>query len=264
MQTISNFLKTLVSTVYDLNFYRHSSKEDTSKGIIFIVVFDFVVVLLFFIIIAFIFLPKLPSLENYADTYIEDNLPVIILENGELSSKVKQPYIFFEIDDFAIIMDTTGKTKEIPEKYNYGVLITKNKVRLKKEKYEYREYHFKDIKKDLVINKIFAKDIIRKTVKIIKFAYFPIAIFLLPFIVAVFLLVQLITALYISILGLIVNIFTKANLNFTGLYNISLYLLVPVTIISLFTMSLPFKITIISLIYLSLILYSFKSEETMN
>lgn len=261
MQVIAGFFKKLISTIYNLKFYRGISKEDTTKGIIFILAFDFLVVILFFIIIAIIFFPKLPTLESYITNYIEEKLPVMIFENGELSSKVKQPYVFLEIEDFAIVLDTTGKTADIPEKYNYGVLITKNKIRMKKEKYKYEEYHFKDIKKDLVIDKAFAKDITRKAIKIIKIAYFPFVLLILPFILGIFLLAQLIIALYISVLGLIVNIFTKVDLDFGGLYNISLYLLVPITIISLFTMSLPFKITIISLIYLYLILNSFKAEQ---
>ena len=167
-----------------------------------------------------------------------------------------------------MIIDTTGKTKDIPDKFNYGLFIGKDKIRFKKDKHEFREYKFGDIVKDLIINKVFVKDIVHKVFNYTKIFYFPLVILLTPFILIVFLIVQMVMALYSAVIGLLINIFTKVKISFEGLYNICLYLQVPITIISVLTamffIFVPFKVTIISGIYLLAILTSFKSEKIDN
>lgn len=268
MKAVKGFFKKLFSAIYNFKFYRDASKEDTTTGILFIAAFDFLIVLCSSLILAIVIFPFLPKAENYTVKYIQDNLPKLILKNGELRSDIKQPYIFMQIEDFAVIIDTTGKTNDIPKKYNYGLFIGKNKVRFKKNQHESREYNFSDSKNTLIIDKKLSQEVIRKIFHYFKLLYFPCVLFLSPFILIIILIVQLLTALYVSILGLIINIFTKIKVSFAELYNISLYLQIPITIISIITamffVFIPFKITIISVIYLLAILQSFKSENLGN
>lgn len=268
MKVISNYFKNLFSTIYNLKFYRNISKEDATKGILFILIFDFLIILVSSTILGAVLLPFLPKAEKYTVKYVENNLPQLIFKNGELRSTIKQPYVFLKIEDFVIIIDTTGKTIDIPQKYNYGLFIGKDKIRFKKDKHEYREYKYGDFKKDFIINKPFTKEIVHKIFYYFKLLYFPAVLLLTPFVLIIFLIVQLLTALYVSILGLLINIFTKINISFEGLYNISLHLQIPITIISIITamffIFIPFKITIISVIYLLAILTSFKSENLGN
>lgn len=84
----------------------------------------FLVIFVFSIIVT----PKIASdqsrdINNYLGK-LESNIPVIVIEKGEVSSDVAQPYEITDIDNFKIVLDTTNKTTTLEQ----GILIQKDSI----------------------------------------------------------------------------------------------------------------------------------------
>jgi|GEM_PF-1806436 len=73
------------------------------------------------------------------EAWSQENLPEITILKGKVSVNVSQPWQKEE-EGIVMIIDTTGKTAEIGETYSRGVLLTQNRLFVKKNPYEIQGY----------------------------------------------------------------------------------------------------------------------------
>lgn len=81
------------------------------------------------------------SYHKFSD-YLKEHLPTIVIENGEVSVDVPQPFTLYQEGEFTVIIDTTGQTQTI----NGGILIKKTSILIanretgKKEEHDLSRY----------------------------------------------------------------------------------------------------------------------------
>jgi hypothetical protein len=67
--------------------------------------------------------------------WCRDNLPPVTIRDGEAHAEVAQPYLIErkmgDKANFAVVIDTTGKTESVDPRYNAGVLIARKAVTFK-------------------------------------------------------------------------------------------------------------------------------------
>ncbi len=76
---------------------------------------------------------------TFFETWSRQHLPEIVIQKGEASTKVEQPWRY-DGREFVLMIDTTGKTAKIDDHYRYGALFTKNVLFFKTGPDETRRY----------------------------------------------------------------------------------------------------------------------------
>lgn len=205
-----NFFIQMRESVIDIKFYRSIKENKFSRS--------FAYLLLLFLIIYFIngtktYIGTKIIMEEMADD-LKTNVPEFRLENGEFIFEGEMPHYISNTNEIFVI-DTTGlvTVSELKDAVT-GILITKNKVYVKRSELETREFSLAELE-DFTITK---SDVLEFMPK-------------LSWIVAVFLAFgfifalgwKLINAAIIALLGLIANNVFKGRLKFSNLMNISIY-----------------------------------------
>jgi len=200
-------------SVIDLKFYRSIKDNKFSRS--------FVYLLLLFLIIYFIngtriFIATSIVMDDLAVSLSYD-VPEFKLENGEFSFEGEMPYYISSSTDEAFVIDTTGQvTKSVLKDVASGMLITKDKLYVKRSDIETREISLTELK-DITLTK---SDVIEFLPKL--------SWIVLIFIVFGFIFIlgwKLINAVILALLGLIANPFFHSRLKFNNMMNISIYAL---------------------------------------
>lgn len=172
--------------------------------------------------------------------WIEENSPYIEITNGVVKADCSQPYLV-EGKDFVMIIDTTGQTTEIGEKYRAGVLLTKNKLIVKHDEIRTQEFDLSKVKSFKLDKTTFGKwrsffvFVLIPSMIVMQFFYFFIA-----------------KIIQSALAGLVVLIF-KPGIKYSNILNLCIYALTPVTILSLIvTLVSPRPIPFFWLIYLGM------------
>lgn len=218
-------------------------------------------------------------IEKHIDNIWPKGLAEIKIDNGQVSSDVQQPYIH-KWNDFVFILDTTGAIKSLTD-YNYGILIVKDKIIIKRKKsgYETRieEYdlsrlerfviHSGDINKGIIAEIKVRDKLFNISMKLIRFwmkfigeiIFFAVLLILFPF----YLCAKIFQGSLFALFSMLPNKFTGANLNYAKLLNISLYALTPATILAVIMIITGIKLPsfwfVYSAIYMSYIIAGIKN-----
>lgn len=234
------FFINLWRSVTSFRFYKEIASQKVSKSIGYFIFFILLITLLLSMKLSTVLIQGVGAMiEEFGD-----RLPEIRIKDGVVSIDAQEPFIIEEKDFIFIIIDTTGKITTIDPSYKQGILLTKNKLIHKQSEIETRAYDLSKIK-SFTVNKE-AMERWRKAFS--RFAFpFLVVILFLYYIVA-----KLIQILFFSLIALIANTATKANLKYENLFNISLFALTPpvllATIFNLAGLRIPF--------FLSLFLYT--------
>ena len=170
-----------------------------------------------------------------------DRLPEIRIEDGTVSTDAQEPFIIQE-KDFIFIINTTGKKITIDPSYKQGILLTKNKLIHKQSEIETRAYDLSKIK-SFTVN----KEAMERWRKIISRFTLPILLVsLFPY----FVVVKLIQILLFSLMALVMNTATRANLKYENLFNISLFALTPPVLLATIFTLVGLKIPLFGLLYI--------------
>lgn len=208
-----NFFTQMRESVIDLKFYRRIKDNKFSRS--------FVYLLLLFLIIYFIngtrtFIATRIAMDELA-VNLNYDVPEFKLENGEFSFEGKMPYYISSSTDEAFIIDTTGQvTKDALKDVAVGMLITKDKLYVKRSEVETREFSLSELK-DITFTK---SDVIEFLPKLSWIVLIFIAfgfIFALGW--------KLINVVILALLGLFANAVLNCRLKFNNMMNISIYAL---------------------------------------
>jgi hypothetical protein len=163
---------------------------------------------------------------NLAKDWTETNFPAVTIKDGVISSDVKQPYIR-EIDDFVLILDTTGRIEKISDKYEYGILATKNQVFIKRSEHRAEVYDIPAGEGEFHIN----ADTINGMINLGRYFIFPV-IFISIF--AFYWIAIIIKIFFYSLVSMLLNLIFSAKLKYASLLNIGIHAL-----------TLPFLLSIV-------------------
>ncbi|MEA4847041.1 MAG: DUF1189 domain-containing protein [Clostridiaceae bacterium] len=208
-----NFFVQMRESVIDFKFYRSIKDNKFSKS--------FVYLLLLFLIIYFIngtrtYIGTRIAMEELASN-LNANVPEFRLENGEFSFEGDMPYYIGSSTNEAFVIDTTGQvTESVLKDAETGILITKDKVYVKRNEIETREFSLSELK-SITLDK---SDILEFMPKLSWIVFIFIAfgfIFVLGW--------KLLNAVILALLGLMANAVFKGRLKFGSLLNISIYAL---------------------------------------
>lgn len=174
------------------------------------------------------------------------NMPDFTLKNGELKVEGNMPIISGD-NNYIFIVDTNGSTGENAlDKYNAGVLILKNKIIQKQNSFQKNEYNFRDFA-GLTLN----KSDIQGYIPLLK----VINVFIVLFGYIGFFAGKLISALILTLIGLIINISMKAGKDFGALYKLSIYSLTLPIIIKVLLNVINYQIPYFFIIYYGIALF---------
>lgn len=208
-----NFFLQMRESVIDFKFYRSIKDSKFSRS--------FVYLLLLFLIIYFINGTKTFIITRIVVdelvTNLSVNIPEFRLENGEFSFEGKMPYYISSSTSEAFVIDTTGAVNEgVLKDVASGMLITKDKVYVKRSEVETREFSLAELE-GITLSK---SDVLEFLPKLSWIAFIFIAfgfIFVLGW--------KLLNAVILALLGLIANAVFNGRLKFNNLMNISIYAL---------------------------------------
>ncbi len=250
-----NFFLQMRESVIDFKFYRNIKNNRFSRS--------FVYLLLLFLIVYFIsgtrtFIATRIAIDELISS-VNSNIPEFRLENGEFSFEGKMPYIISSSTREAFVIDTTGQVDAtVLKEVESGILITKDKVYLKNNQVESREFSLTELK-GITLTKA---DVLEFLPKLSWIVFIFIAfgfIFVLGW--------KLLNAVILALLGLIINAIMHSNLKFNNLLNISIFALtLPMLIqlaVNLYGYPIPNFWLIywgISILYVALAVKSCKDE----
>lgn len=251
-----NFFLQIRESVIDFKFYRSIKDNRFSRS--------FVYLLLLFLIIYFIsgtrtFIATRLGIDELV-TSLNNNIPEFRLENGEFSFEGDMPYFISSSTNEAFVIDTTGQVGvDVLKDVGSGMLITKDKVFVKRSEIETREFSLKELN-GITLTK---SDVLEFLPKLSWIVFIFIAfgfIFVLGW--------KLLNAVLLALLGLIANAMMGGRLKFNNLMNISIYALtLPMLIqlaVNLYGYPIPSFGLIywaISILYVAMAVKSCKDEE---
>lgn len=267
---------------FDSKFYIDIVNQSFGRSFVYILLLSFIVSFLISLRVKidynkFAFISRL-WIEKHVDDIWPKGLTEVRINNGEVSSDVKQPYIH-QWNDFALILDTTGEIRSLTD-YKNGILILKDKILVKvKKRNESRvneydlsgidnfvirpgdsskgiiaEISMKDKSFNINLNRIkFWADVLGHTI------FF--AMLLLLF--SLYSSTKLIQGAFFALLSMMPNKMLGANLGYSKLLNISLYALTPSTILAVIGIMAKIKFLMFwplyTLIYLTYIYLAIKN-----
>lgn len=172
--------------------------------------------------------------------WVEENAPVVEITDGIVTADVNQPYLA-EGKGFVMVIDTTGETARISEKYKAGILLTKDRLIVKHDEVRTQEFELSKIKSFKL-----DKNTFKKWRKLFVYVLMPFMVVMQFFYFTIAKIVQ------VLLTGLVVLIF-KPAVKYSNILNICTYALTPVTILSLIvTLVSPRPIPFFWLIYLGM------------
>ena len=236
------FFINLWRSVTSFRFYKEVASQKVSKSIGYFFLFIFLITLV-------LSMKRSTALIQGMDEVskeLRDRLPEIRIEDGTVSTDAQEPFIIEE-KDFIFIIDTTEKITTVDPSYKQGILLTRNKLIHRQSEIETREYDLSKIK-SFTVNRE-AMERWRKASS--RFAF--------PFLVAIlfpyYIVVKLIHILLFSLVALIVNAVTKANLKYENLFNISLFALTPPVLLATIFTLVGFRIPFFGLLYVAIYIF---------
>ncbi len=231
------FFINLWRSVTSFRFYKEIAFQRVSKS----VGYFFLFILLITLVLSMKRSTALIQGIDEVSKELGDRLPEIRIENGVVSIDAQEPFTIEE-KDFIFIIDTTGKITTIDPSYKQGILLTKNKLIHRQSEIETREYDLSKIK-SFTLN----KEATEKWKKVLSRFAFPFTvIFFFPY----YIVAKLIHILLFSLIALIVNTATKANLKYENLFNISLFALTPPVLLATIFNLAGFPFPLFRLLYI--------------
>ena len=197
---------------------------------------------------------------NDAVNYVNTDFPDFQLKNGELEVNAEMPYVIQENEEEIIMIDTSDKADAtILNDYESGIFISKYGADYKKSAFETRKIDFASLN-----GVTFTKGDLLKWLPYLKWFTLIIIIFGFFF----YVIGKIISALFVSLGGIVIAKVLKHNISFGNLYKLSIYCLTSSmllnTLVDLTGLTIPFFSLIyygIALVYLWKVMKILKNDE---
>jgi hypothetical protein len=204
-----NFFTRIYYSMAGFDNYRYFLRQGAGKAVVYLL-------LLAMLIGIITYIPVFNEINKGMDEVIlnfDSSVPDFTFSNGELHVTGSMPVKLGE-NDYPIIIDTSDNPDEsILEDYDSVMMFTKNKIIQKT--YVNRQDTDLTMLKGLNITKAQVKD----ALPMLK----PIGILFLIFGIIFFICGKFISALLISIIGMIINSVRKTNLSYQSIFKISVF-----------------------------------------
>lgn len=148
---------------------------------------------------------------------ITNELPDFMFAQGVLKVNGPMPVILYKDLESIVVLDTSGNTDEsILTPYHSGMLILADRMVNKRDQARTEEIQY-----TLFSGVSFSKETMVSWIPYLKWIQFPIALitFLYSFIA------YLINALWVTLIGFLLNLFIKTKITFVEMYKMSVYAL---------------------------------------
>lgn len=204
-----NLYKRFINSVSGFNGYKHLLNETPAKAVVFVLLLTLILGTAFMIQPAYEFNKGVSVIVRDFD----DKVPNFEFKNGELQIEGKMPVIL-KGEGTTVIIDTSDSPNEsILDNYDNALLILKNKM-IQKNYANTQATSFSSL-----MGFSMDKNSVKMLIPLLRWIIALIMIFGVPF----FIIGKFLSALFISLIGLMVNSMTKARLQYRDIYRISLY-----------------------------------------
>ncbi|WP_058485512.1 DUF1189 domain-containing protein [Defluviitalea phaphyphila] len=228
------FLQRVKKSLSDFSFYKVIVQESIGKAVVYLILLSLILGILNYI---------KPFYEiNKSIKKFEQIIPNITLKNGKLNVDARMPIIMGDFDDVIIVDTREGTDENILYNYKQGILVTKREIFIKYSTNTKKSYLF-NIWKNEVLNK-------QNLINFLSFFKFIVIPFYGLIIVLLTIIVKLIGSLFVSLIGLIINVIYKANLRYKAIYKIGVYSMTLSSIIKIAINQLSIEIPFFHLLFL--------------
>ncbi len=232
------FLSELWRALSSVSFYQELPKRSLPEALKY---FSFLILLAAFLLSVRFSIDSFRMLSLF-ELWSRERLPEIVIEKGKVSADVPQPWVE-EGDHFVMVIDTTGKVRRIDHAVSQGILLTEDRLYLKRGPFETREYDLSRIEHFLLNAETVGR--------LRRIGHWTLPPLLLVFLFVYFWIGKLTQVLFFSLVSLLANWAARRRLSYQALLAIGFYALTPplafFCLVSLLGMHLPF----FSIIYLS-------------
>ena len=232
------FFQEIANSIKDFKFYKEAKDFKLSRAMKYI----FSLILLITIAVTLRYSYDFKKGLNLAVNWAEQNLPLIVIENGIAKTDVIQPFRVSE-EDFTFIIDTTGGVTSLDE-YERGILLMNDKVVYKESDIKTETYSLSNVQ-SLRIDETFIKAL-RKNALWILFPIMLVAAYI-GFCIAKFFQI-----LFFSMLSLATSSITGTKLSYKQIFNIGIYALTPSAVLGALLAILGIQLPFFGIIYCGL------------
>ncbi|MFZ5966907.1 MAG: DUF1189 domain-containing protein [Bacillota bacterium] len=237
------FTEKLIKSISSFGFYQRILKESLGKAFIYLVLIS----LLFGFAGSIKAVYDINFGVNAMIDGFRDEIPDFTFQNGELEVYAEMPMILEEGEGAIVVIDTTGQTDEsILDDYDSGVFLSKHKLVSKENSIQTKEFDFSQIKEF-----DFNKQDVERWIPFLKW----MSVIAVIFILLGTIIGKLISTLFISLLGLIVNGIAKARLEYGNIYKIGIYAITLPTIIKTVMGLVSIQIPFFFVIYYGIVVF---------
>jgi hypothetical protein len=211
-ETRMNFFEKLFSSITAPKMYPRMVREGLGKAFLYLFLFS----LIFGTISAVITWYEVNKGVNSFSDLVKADLPEFTLSEGELHVEGDMPIVLEETSSSIIMIDVSGETTpDILDNYESGMLVLKDRMVTKENNIETTEINFStltfDLTKDMVVTWLPLLQWLSVIAAVVVFIFFFIG--------------KMVSALLVSVLGLIFSAIQKAEARFGQLYSIAIYAL---------------------------------------
>lgn len=248
------FFYQVKDSVIDFGFYKNIKNNRFGKSFLYLL-------LLFLIIYSFLTVRNflwMQSVMQQTALNLSVSIPDFEFRDGKFSFEGEMPYYISSSTDELIVIDTTGSVNpSVIDGAMSGILITEDKVYMKNN-IQSQQFNLQDFK-EIEFNKQDLIDLLPRVSWLMLIAMMAVFVFALGW--------KLLNAVFLAIIGIIINSVYKTDLKFNHLLNFSIYALtLPMLIKLAVDMSgyvVPFFFVIywaVSIVYLSLAIKAYSES----
>ncbi len=265
-----------VLTFFSKRLYQQVMRSDWQRGFFYLFYLTGLFALFIFFLSQLILLPFVDSLSGW----LIRSIPVMTLTSSGLKTDAKQPVVIEYVGFGPICVINTNKNVEdiVREGPWAPILVGQTKILISQSAKTFDKHTSQIIdlgemmrklaeeKRSVTISKQVMTEIARK----MKSLLFPIGILIFSL---VFLVWELLSALFYSVIALILNRFRKEKLRYSNLFSLACYAITPITLIQIVKISIPgvyltinmFFVPALTICYLAYALFGVppKSSQTI-
>lgn len=213
MEEKMSFLSQFRNSIVSFESYRHFLRQKVGRAVLYLLLLSLILSAVTGIKVLYDF--------NYGiDVMIRNfrtEVPNFVLKNGELTVDAPMPYYVEKDEDFLFVIDTSGKLDEsVLNDYPEGIFLSRYEAVLKQNAFEIRKIDFSSLAGATI-----TKDEVINWLPLLKW----LSIFIIVFGFLFYFIGKLLSALLISLLGLIMSSAAKFRMEFGDLYKLSIYTL---------------------------------------
>ncbi len=232
---MKGFFEEIRKAVSDFTFYKEVKRMPVSRAIKYLLA----LLLVTTVLLSLRLTVDMNRGLGVASRWMDENLPVITIAEGEVEVDVKQPFILEE-EGFVLIIDTTGQISNLDD-YEQGLLLTKNSVLYRESDVKTESYSLKDIRA-LTLDSQF----VRGFQKSLPFVVFPLMVIL---IYIYFFIARLLQILIFSLASLVIASITRNELSYKEIVVIGVFALTPSTLLGALFPILGIQIPFFNILY---------------